>query len=143
MKHVGFPLGLDITIQQVERLLTKQTEESCRFIILDESEKAIGECNYKKKTEKSCEIGIKICDLSLHRKGYGSDALSSFISYLFTVYGLECIYLTVLEENTAARALYEKLGFISTELTLSAWTAPSGILHNVVHMELRRAIFKV
>lgn len=136
MKHVGFPLGLEISEEQIENLLENQPAGSCRFLILDEDQRAVGECNYKKMTAEACEIGIKICDLSLHRKGYGSDALEAFLSYLFGEFGLKTVRLTVLGENAAARSLYEKTGFGIMSIDRAGWTDPSGKIHDVVHMEI-------
>ncbi|KAH7883196.1 acyl-CoA N-acyltransferase, partial [Phlebopus sp. FC_14] len=44
-------------------------------------------------------------------KGYGSEATKFTIGYAFRALGIQRISLSVLEGNTAARAVYQKVGF--------------------------------
>ena len=62
--------------------------------------------------EKSGEFGIFIGEESALGCGYGKDVLELCLPYAYDVIGLNCIYLRVLAENTAALKTYEKAGFV-------------------------------
>ncbi|WP_419002916.1 GNAT family N-acetyltransferase [Anaerotignum lactatifermentans] len=56
MAHAGFPNGLGTTEEEVIEGL-----DSGRMII-EESDRLIGECNYRNLVDGVAEIGIKICE---------------------------------------------------------------------------------
>ena len=74
----------------------------------------IGEMNYNNKGEKTAEIGIKICDFSLHNRSLGTKALVMLISSLFDDMGFAKIVLDTNLNNKRAQHVYEKLGFKRT-----------------------------
>lgn len=59
---------------------------------------------------KTGEIYIKLLQ-SARQKGYGEDAVNTFVSYGFGTLRLSHIYAHILEHNTASRKLFEKCGF--------------------------------
>jgi len=61
---------------------------------------------------KNCEFAIQIGEEQALSKGLGYEASKQAIDYAFNDLNLHRIYLTVLEENTRAIGLYEKLGFL-------------------------------
>ena len=90
---------------------------------------------------KSCEIGIKICDLSEQGKGYGEEALRGFIAYLFNTYQLHRIELDTLLENKRAQNLYQKVGFKVVGVKRDVWLDPLGNYRSAVVMDLLRDEF--
>lgn len=52
-----------------------------------------------------------IGEKSFWDKGYGSDALATFLKYIFEVKGFKKLYLRVYEDNKRAIRCYEKCGF--------------------------------
>ncbi|MFL1427339.1 MULTISPECIES: GNAT family N-acetyltransferase [unclassified Nocardiopsis] len=57
------------------------------------------------------EYTIALGEPAARGKGVGTEATRLVLDYAFHVTGLECVYLTVLEPNTAAIRAYEKAGF--------------------------------
>ena len=80
MAHAGFPYGLGTTVETVRQQLEDKNNNSNRHIIIYKNI-PIGEMNYCEAGEKTCEIGIKICDFSMQNKGLGKIILSLFITY--------------------------------------------------------------
>lgn len=66
--------------------------------------------NYSAINKNIC-IGADI-SASFKNKGYGTEAYTKFIPFLFENYDLHKISLEVLETNTVAIHLYKKLGFV-------------------------------
>lgn len=62
------------------------------------------------RANRSVRIGIDIT-AEFRGKGYGSEAFSAFIDYLFKQQNMHRIWLLVADANKIARKLYEKLGF--------------------------------
>jgi len=101
------------------RALQKEYEDelgnkrSKRFLI---AEKATGQPTgvvwyYSMTPNSSCEVGIYIGDPKLHGKGYGSDALLTFLRFLFNVKNMHRVGLSVSSNNQQAIASYRKCGF--------------------------------
>ena len=57
------------------------------------------------------EIGITIGLKEYWSRGYGTDLMQTFVSYLFETTKLERIYLKTLEWNVRAQRCFEKAGF--------------------------------
>lgn len=88
MAHAGFPNGINITFESVVNQITNPNKHEFRHLILY-NQRPIGEMVYRKLTEKTCQIGIKICDFSMQNKGIGKIVLSLFINELFEKYQYE------------------------------------------------------
>lgn len=69
------------------------------------------EINHIQWKEKIAELFMYIGEENLWGKGYGSEALSVFIDYIFNTKGFKTIYLRVYEKNIRAIRCYEKCGF--------------------------------
>lgn len=142
MHHVGFPNGIQTDIEQLRTELIKQSlnvENRCRFIIFKKkNHKAIGELsfNHLDLQNRSCEIGIKICEIDEQGKGYGEEALRGFLTYLFKTYKLHRIYLDTLLENKRAQQLYQKLGFKTIGIARDIWVDSQGNYRSTVLMDL-------
>ena len=80
-------------------------------------------------------LGIAIGDAADHGKGYGRDGMELILRYAFDELNLYRIGLTVLERNTAARALYARTGFVH-EGTLRANDYRDGVRGNDIQMSV-------
>ncbi len=83
------------------------------FGIEDKNGKLIGEIeiDHIKWKDKQAELFVYIGEQDLWGKGYGFDALKTFLDYIFNVRDFKCIYLRVYEHNERAIRCYEKCGF--------------------------------
>lgn len=140
MAHAGFPNGLGTTEGEVLRLLTSGEPSQHRFI-LEADSRPIGEMNYRQINPKTAEIGIKICDFSLHGKGYGTRFLRLLITYLFKEKGYERVVLDTNVKNVRAQHVYEKLGFRRVGVRENAWRDQLGELQSFIDYELTPADF--
>lgn len=95
-----------------ERYL-KNTILNYMLAIEDKSGNFIGEIeiNHIQWKEKMAELFMYIGEENLWGKGYGTEALSLFIDYIFKTKGFKTIYLRVYESNKRAIRCYEKCGF--------------------------------
>ena len=120
MEHAGFPLGLNTTDNRVIQNIKDHDMINNALLIIEYNKIPIGEMNYKKLDHKSVEIGI---------------ILSLLISELFSK-GFEKIVLSTTAENKRAHHVYEKLGFINTEIKENSWTDQLGNIRSSVMYEL-------
>ncbi len=61
----------------------------------------------------SAEIGIMIGEKLYWGRGYGVDALTTFMLDIFRVSGLQSLILRTLDWNIRARSCFEKCGFVT------------------------------
>jgi len=83
------------------------------FAIETLDSKHIGNCVYYNidETKGEAEFGIMIGDRSYWDKDYGTDAVTTLVSYIFRQTSLNRIYLKTLESNQRARKCFQKCGF--------------------------------
>jgi RimJ/RimL family protein N-acetyltransferase len=76
--------------------------------------KHIGNCVYYNidKAKGEAELGIMIGDRAYWDKGYGTDAVTTLVGYIFRQTSLNRIYLKTLESNQRAQRCFQKCGFI-------------------------------
>jgi RimJ/RimL family protein N-acetyltransferase len=76
--------------------------------------KHIGNCVYYNidKAKGEVELGIMIGDRTYWDKGYGTDAVTTLVSYIFHQTSLNRIYLKTLDLNRRAQKCFQKCGFI-------------------------------
>lgn len=110
------PLGISF-----ERYLANYTDElchpypgSCRLAIETLDGTHIGNSSYYHIDERrgECEIGIMIGDRAFWDKGYGTDAISALVDYIFRETKLRRIYLKTLESNKRAQSCFRRCGFV-------------------------------
>lgn len=121
MAHAGFPNGTGQTAEGIADSLKSDTDESHRRLILEVAHIPVGEMNYRNMGGGTAEIGIKICDFSLHDRGLGKMFLSMLISALFRDMGYEKIILDTNVKNQRAQHVYEALGFQRVRVRENAW----------------------
>jgi len=75
--------------------------------------KHIGNCVYYdiNNTKGEAELGIMIGNRDYWGKGYGSDAVTALVSYIFRQTNLKRIYLKTLDSNRRAQKCFQKCGF--------------------------------
>ena len=95
--------------------------------------KHIGNCSLYNisETESEAELGILIGNRDYWDKGYGADAVTTLVNYIFHQTNLKRIHLKTLDSNRRAEKCFQKCGF-----------TPCGHLnrdgHKFVLMELYR-----
>ncbi len=84
-----------------------------QFAIETRDGKHIGNCVYYgvNKTKGEAELGIMIGDRDCWDKGYGADAVTTLVSYIFHQTSLKRIYLKTLDSNRRAQKCFQKCGF--------------------------------
>lgn len=130
MEHAGFPNGLSITDDEI--ILNLKANDCKRYVIISEGN-IIGEMSYVDRGDEA-DIGIKICDTSKREIGIGTKCLKLFIDELFKNYSK--ITLNTDINNTRAQHVYEKLGFVKTDVRLNCWKDQVGVERSSVYYEL-------
>ncbi len=84
-----------------------------RFAIETLDGKHIGNCGYYgiDEIKGEAELGITIGDRDYWNKGYGTDAVTTLVNYIFRQTNLNRIYLKTLESNSRAQKCFQKCGF--------------------------------
>jgi len=87
----------------------------CPFAIDTLDGKHIGSCIYYNinETEGEAELGIMIGNRDYWGKGYGTDAVTTLVSYIFHQTNFKRIYLKTLGSNIRAQKCFQKCGFTS------------------------------
>jgi len=75
--------------------------------------KHIGNCSYYNvsETKGKAELGIMIGNRDYWNRGYGTDAVSTLVNYIFSQTNLSRIHLKTLKSNTRAQKCFQKCGF--------------------------------
>ena len=129
MAHAGFPNGLGTTEEEVIAGLGKGR------MVIEESNRLIGECNYRNVADGVAEIGIKICETDCQNRGVGRKVLSMLISWLFKNRYSKIVLNTSLT-NTRAQHVYESLGFCKVRTNIDSWKDQLDCLQSSVDYEL-------
>ena len=129
MAHAGFPNGLGTTEDEVVKGLGNGR------MVIEESDRLIGECNYRNVSDGVAEIGIKICETDCQNRGVGRKVLSMLIGWLFRN-GCSKIVLDTNLTNTRAQHVYEALGFRKVRTNIDSWKDQLGRLQSSVDYEL-------
>ncbi|MBI2760708.1 MAG: GNAT family N-acetyltransferase [Chloroflexi bacterium] len=80
------------------------------------------------------ELGITIGVRRYWSQGYGTDAVTTFIHYLFTETGLRRVYLNTLDWNVRAQRAFRKAGFRAIGMNRRGF-------HTFLTMEIKREWF--
>ena len=129
MAHAGFPNGLGTTEEEI----IERFGNGC--MVIEESDRLIGECNYRNIADGGAEIGIKICETDCQNRGVGRKVLSMLIGWLFRN-GYSKIVLDTNLTNTRAQHVYESLGFRKVRTNIDSWKDQLGQLQSSVDYEL-------
>ncbi len=85
-----------------------------RFAIETLDGNHIGNCTYYDIDEErgQCQIGIMIGDKAYWSQGYGTDAMTTLVDYIFRTTKFGRVYLETLEWNVRAQRSFQKVGFM-------------------------------
>jgi RimJ/RimL family protein N-acetyltransferase len=152
MAHAGLAFGTLQSKESIRLNILKEVESSTlfpekkRFIICKkEGMVPIGEMNYNSwdVRNQKCQLGIKICEAQEQGKGYGEDALTSFIDFLFRFLNLNKIELDTMLDNKRSRNLYKKLGFKEIGIIREGYfDGRNGKFQDVMYMDLLKYDWK-
>lgn len=81
------------------------------YTICMNSGEAIGSISIYNYTSADVEVGIQMFKEENRGQGYGTEALSMFVDWMFTVSNVQFVHLKAVCENTRAIKCYEKIGF--------------------------------
>jgi diamine N-acetyltransferase len=98
-------------INEAEKAASNNTDY--HFAIAKDDGEYIGTVSLKHidKTKNDAEYAIAIRS-AFHHQGAGQFATKAILAFAFEKLNLESVYLNVLSDNTNAKALYEKIGFV-------------------------------
>ncbi len=91
---------------------------------------------------RSTEIDVVIGRPGYRERGYGSDAITAFLAFLFDTVGLHRVWLETYDYNARARRVYEKLGFVQEGVARESswkdgrWVA--NVIYGILEDEFRR-----
>ena len=139
MAHAGFPNGLRITDDEIEKDLSACTDDTSRVLMIEVDSLPVGEMSYRNIGSSTAEIGIKICDFTAQNKGYGTEFLRMLVNALFENYGYEKIILDTNLKNQRAQHTYEKIGFRKTGVRVDCWKDQLGEQQSAVDYELHKS----
>ena len=142
MAHAGFPLGLGINETEIISKIQAETDHTTRRHIILIDNVPVGEMNYRQLDDKTCEMGIKICETTHQNKGYGTIILSMFLHGLFHIRHYEKVLLDTNLNNKRAQHVYEKLGFTKVRVNVDAWKDQMGKLQSSIDYEMNKASFQ-
>nr|MDA8228634.1 GNAT family protein [Desulfitobacterium hafniense] len=108
----AWPLNTLLTAEEIEHKVFDDSSVH-RYMILDEKNKAIGTLGFREVNvpARSATIYIVIGEQEYWNKGYGTDALTTFISFLFKQWNFHRLTLDTWDGNNRALKVYQKLGF--------------------------------
>jgi RimJ/RimL family protein N-acetyltransferase len=86
---------------------------SHRFAVDTLDGEHIGNCSYYNldKSRGETELGIMIGNRDYWNKGYGTDAVTALVNYIFRQMKLKRVYLKTLDWNIRAQKSFQKCGF--------------------------------
>ena len=94
-------------------ILSNPLPTSRRFAVETPDGEHIGNCSFYNIDESKgeTELGIMIGNRNYWDKGYGTDAVTTLVNYIFRETNLKRIYLKTLESNKRAQKCFPKCGF--------------------------------
>lgn len=114
------------------------TKESGSLLLTLKDKTIIGIIDFSKKTEFEISIGYRILEERYRNKGYMTEALNLFTSYLFTTIPLITrLSLYTAEDNKSSRRLAEKSGFKQEGILRDAYFYRGNICNWVIYSLLR------
>lgn len=129
----------DYSLDKLKMFLTEVEKKDILFwaILTKNESKHIGNIKIDPVEIKHgfCEYGIMMGDKNEWGKGFAKEASKMVIEYCFKCLNLRKMNLGVIESNSRAVKLYEKLGFI-TEGKLINHVSSNGEYVNVLRMAL-------
>ncbi len=145
MAHAGFPNGLKVDRDELKlkHIINNASGiEQLRLVVLYKG-KPIGEASYRLVSKQVYDFGIKICDVNYQNLGIGTRAIDLMMTLIINDLKAKRIVLSTTPENARARKVYERLGFIQTDLKEGSWVDQLGNKRSSVHYELNIDDFRL
>ncbi|OHE42266.1 MAG: hypothetical protein A2Y16_01755, partial [Tenericutes bacterium GWF2_57_13] len=142
--HAGYPDGIKkepIELANELRAESLVIHPLRRRLMIEFGGAPIGDMEYRIEA-RICEIAVRIGDVAYQGMGIGTQALVMLIEYLFDQRDMEKIVLVTILENSRARHVYEKLGFVPLAVNRDSWIDQRGKRRTSVDYELSRAGFE-
>lgn len=140
MAHAGFPLGLNITEEQVLKNIVKSCETK-QLLIMQLDGIPFGEMSYT-IDGNNADFGIKICIPTMRGQGIGELALTTLFEYLFSL-GIEKITCDTNLNNKGSQNFYEnKMGMRKVKVCENCWKNQLGELQSTVFFEITKNEFE-
>ena len=138
----AWPLNTLLSKDQIAEKFLDGSPDTYRYAILAENDLLIGTTGFKEVNipSRSATLFVVIGDKTYWGKGYGTDALITFVSFLFTQWNFHRISLDTWDENIRAIKAYEKVGF-KIEGRLREARFVLGNYHDVILMGLLQEEF--
>lgn len=138
MRRPAFPLALEEFEEWFRETLKDDADPTFVIRTLD-GDQLIGACAFKeiRWPSRHAAFWIGIGEAAMRGQGYGRDATLVLLKYAFLELNLNCVRLEVLDYNTAARALYERIGF-HLDGTMRAFIYRDGVYYDQHVMSLLR-----
>ncbi len=97
----------------IERV-TKLKDGVVLSIVVKKSDRLIGNISLFKidPVSRKAELGIAIADLTMTRRGYGTEAMAIMLDYAFRTLNLHRVWLNVHGFNSRAVRSYRAMGFV-------------------------------
>ena len=135
MAHAGFPNGLGITVEEIAKKISTDSDDTRRRLVMEYRGILIGEMSFRNHNDGSASIGIDICRTEYQNKGFGRIILSLLIRELFAR-GYAKIVLDTNLNNLRAQHFYELLGFRKLRVNIDSWKDQLGNPQSSVDYEL-------
>lgn len=114
------------------------SQKNGTLLITSKEDKIIGTIGFCRKTEFELSIGYRIPEKINRGRGFMTEALQMFSSYLFeTVPLITRLSLYTAEDNTASRKLAEKCGYKEEGILRNAYFYRGKICNWVIYSLLR------
>ena len=109
----AWPLNTLLSKDQIAVKFLDGSPDTYRYAILDENNLLIGTTGFKEVNIpcQSATLYVVIGNKAYWSHGYGTDALITFVRFLFTQWNFHRISLDTWDENLRAIKAYEKVGF--------------------------------
>jgi RimJ/RimL family protein N-acetyltransferase len=120
-----------------EELLKNKSNKVIYFAIADKDDSPLGyiflyKINY---IHRNCYLGIVIGDIEQRGKGYGTESIKLLTQYTFKTLNMHKITVEVINKNSHAIKVYEKLGFVN-EGCMKHQFFSDGIYYDTIIMSL-------
>ncbi|MDP2920451.1 MAG: GNAT family N-acetyltransferase [Dehalococcoidia bacterium] len=109
------PLRLSYTeyVEEYHNQLRHPSAVRCNFAIETLDGRHIGNCVYYNidREKSEAEVGIMVGNRDYWNQGYGADAMTALVDYIFRHTDFKRLYLKTLEKNLRAQRSFRKVGF--------------------------------
>ena len=133
---------MNITREQEQKFLERilASESDRMFAVEDENGIYLGNAGIHGISSKNKlgRLALIIGKKYFQGKGYGQSALKQLLKYSFEDCQLNKVWLVVMKENSKARHIYEKTGFVVEGELSEEYADRTGNFHDMIRMRMLR-----